>query len=581
MVSGASGVIDRLRRAVLLSDGGGLSDGQLLERFVAGRDEGAFEVLVRRHGPMVLGVCRRVLGNPHDADDAFQATFLVLIRKAGSLRASHLLANWLYGVAHRTALKARGRTNRRHAAERSMHDVPEPAAPVAEPSLELQVLLDQELGRLPDNYRIPIILCDLEGKTRKEAAQQFGWPEGTLSTRLDRGRHLLAQRLTRRGVAMTAGPLVLALSQCAASAATPAPLISSTLQAAASIAVGPAAAGAISANVVALTEGVLHAMFLTKLKNTILVLALVAVFGTGAGFTLREVLADDPNAGRTELIAAQERVQRVPVQEKAANFTAKVVEVAADGKSIAVEVPSQERGVDPTKKTVQIADKAELIFSGVPLNGAKAAVDQQAQVWLKEGSDAATKIHFSVVDRSRFGRAFHAGKVAAISADGKTITLEMPAGREPAGVRKTDITVTNETKFTYAYVGKDTKPKEGYQAEVWIDDSRESANSGAAAKILFVNAERLRTAHYLTGKIIGVAKDGNSFTLETPPIARGEAPGSKEVKLTVATEVIFNGVGPDGAKVAFGLGAQVWLVEDSQDTAAKVVLTKGGGERGR
>src|SRR5262249_43051187 len=137
-------------------------DRALLERFVAGRDEAAFAALVRRHGPMVLGVCRRLVGNEHDAEDAFQATFLVLARRAGAVARRELLANWLYGVARRTALELRKRTVRRQSRERQIEPLPDPAAgPEPEIDRELQALLDQELGRLPAKYRVPILLCDL------------------------------------------------------------------------------------------------------------------------------------------------------------------------------------------------------------------------------------------------------------------------------------------------------------------------------------------------------------------------------------------------------------------------------------
>src|SRR6516162_5869205 len=168
--SQASEVIRHLRRAVLLRDGAGLTDGQLLEDYLRCRDEAALAALVRRHGPMVWGVCRRVVRNDHDAEDAFQATFLVLVRKAASLASPELLANWLYGVAHQTALKARATTTKRMARERQLTEMPAPAVMEQDLWNDLQPLLDQELGSLPDKYRVAIVLCDLEGKTRREAA---------------------------------------------------------------------------------------------------------------------------------------------------------------------------------------------------------------------------------------------------------------------------------------------------------------------------------------------------------------------------------------------------------------------------
>src|SRR5262245_62156620 len=167
MANSPNEVIRHLCRAVL-QDGAGLTDAELLGRFVEQRDEAAFAALVRRHGPMVLGVCRRVLGGSHpDAEDAFQVTFLVLLHKAGRVRPRERLGSWLHGVAYRAALKARAAAARRRARERPLADLPEPALAERAGGCDLGLLLDQELSRLPDKYRAAVVLCDLEGKTRK------------------------------------------------------------------------------------------------------------------------------------------------------------------------------------------------------------------------------------------------------------------------------------------------------------------------------------------------------------------------------------------------------------------------------
>jgi RNA polymerase sigma-70 factor (ECF subfamily) len=170
-------VLRHLSRAAL----GGLTDGQLLERFLSRRDEAAFEAVVRRHGSMVLGVCRRVLRQQQDAEDAFQATFLVLARKAASLSSRELLGNWLYGVAYRTAMKARTMNARRRAREDRARGRRTPEAPKGGAWEELLPLLDQELSRLPDKYRVPVVHCDLQGRTRREVAAQLKAPEGTIT----------------------------------------------------------------------------------------------------------------------------------------------------------------------------------------------------------------------------------------------------------------------------------------------------------------------------------------------------------------------------------------------------------------
>ena|SRR5579884_642172 len=203
----------------------GLTDGGLLDLFLARRDESAFAELVRRHGPMVLAACRRVLGgNRADADDCFQATFLVLVRRAAAVRPRDRVGGFLHGVACRTALEARRAAARRRA--REARAVPR-TEPTEDSGAERREALDRELARLPDRYRAAVVLCDLEGLSRKEAALRLGWPEGTVSSRLSRARSLLARRLKGHGTPPTT------LAGCAGAACVPASLATSTIRAAA------------------------------------------------------------------------------------------------------------------------------------------------------------------------------------------------------------------------------------------------------------------------------------------------------------------------------------------------------------
>ncbi len=274
-------VIQHLRRTAVGRDSAGPADAELLDCYLARRDEGAFEALVRRHGPMVLGVCRRILRNEADAEDAFQATFLILVRKAGNIRPRGMVSNWLYGVAHNTALKAKAMIHKRRTKEREAGKVTKPEA-AKEVWSQVQTLVDEELGRLPDKYRVPIVLCDLEGKTIKEAARHLDWPQGTVATRLSRGRALLAKRLCKHGPTLSVGPLAAVLSQAAASARVPPPLVASTVKAASLYAAGKAVTtGVVSATVAALTEGVLTSMLLTKLKIAMAALLVIALIGGG------------------------------------------------------------------------------------------------------------------------------------------------------------------------------------------------------------------------------------------------------------------------------------------------------------
>ncbi|MBO0699475.1 MAG: sigma-70 family RNA polymerase sigma factor, partial [Zavarzinella sp.] len=257
-----------------------LGDGELLARFLADRDEAAFEELVRRHGPMVRAVCRRVLGPTADADDAFQATFLVLLRKAVSVRRTDLLANWLCAVAYRTARQALRRRYRLGARERTGDDLPEPCRP-DDPPRDWVHLFDAVLQRLPSKYRDPVVLCELQGLPRPEAARRLGLNEGTLSSRLGRARDLLRRKLSPYGFPLAVGTAL-------APAVVPEALTASTAAAAVTI-------SNASLTAVVLTEGVLTAMFASKLKAGA-ACAAVLIVGAVAGFQLSgpTTLAGDP-----------------------------------------------------------------------------------------------------------------------------------------------------------------------------------------------------------------------------------------------------------------------------------------------
>jgi RNA polymerase sigma factor (sigma-70 family) len=319
MATGPSNaVIRHVRRVAFLHERAGMTDGQLLDRFLTQRDEAAFEALMRRHGPMVLSVCRRVLADPHDAEDAFQATFLVLVRKAASLKQRELVGNWLYGAAYRAALEAKAA--RRRSRERQVHPMPEPIAATAEIGEDLRPLLDRELSRLPDKYRVPVVLCDLEGRTRREVARQLGVPVGTLSGRLTTARRRLAERLTRHGVVLSSTGLVAVLWESTASARVPAPLAASTLKAVTAVAAGQAAlAGIVSANVAALTEGVMRTMLLTNLKSMTTAFLAATLIGGGVTLLAYHAVGAEQKAAQLDVpaqAAAAEDEEARPDKEK-------------------------------------------------------------------------------------------------------------------------------------------------------------------------------------------------------------------------------------------------------------------------
>jgi RNA polymerase sigma factor (sigma-70 family) len=265
--------------ADLRPDRDAVTDGELLSRFLMNRDNNALAALVRRHAPMVWGVCCRLLYHHHDAEDAFQATFLVLVRKAGDVPAQ-AVANWLYGVARQTAVRLRATAAKQGRREKQVIDMPESAATEAHDA-DLREVLDEELSRLPDHSRCVIVLCDLEGMTRKEAARALGIPEGSVASRLARARTMLAKRLTQRGVVFASGLLAVRLAEQIASAGAPAAVLSSAIKAASTYAAGQAAArGAITIKVLTLTETVVKSMLLKKLKMVCAV-ALVMVLTGG------------------------------------------------------------------------------------------------------------------------------------------------------------------------------------------------------------------------------------------------------------------------------------------------------------
>jgi RNA polymerase sigma factor (sigma-70 family) len=280
MIAEKSPVVRHIRRLAATLASAELSDCQLLERFAGHRDESAFAVLVRRHGPLVLGVCRRVLRDAHDAEDAFQTTFIALARQAGSLRRPESLGPWLHGVAARTALKARGRAARRRVCE--LEAAATRSTIVEHPDeivwRDLRPVLDEAVTSLPEPCRMPFVLCYFEGRTVSEAAQELGWPRGTVATRLALARQKLRARLTNRGVALSAGAVAGALCGNLASARPPVSLLVSTARAATAAAGHGMATGAGPTAAAVLAQGG-KAMVMTR----VMVAALLLAVGVGGG----------------------------------------------------------------------------------------------------------------------------------------------------------------------------------------------------------------------------------------------------------------------------------------------------------
>ncbi len=312
-------LIQQLERLFRHGTAIGLTEGELLDRFVRSRDEAAFEALIARHGPMVLGVCRQLLRDPHDVDDAFQATFLVLVRKAGTLRRRDLLGNWLYGVAHRVATRSRVLAAKRlarvphgqDAIDRlekddggavTVRDKPD------EPDPEPSPWLHEEVRRLPEKYRTLVLLCYFEGLSHEQAAARLGCPIGTVKGRLARARDLLRKRLVRRGVMLPAAAAAQCLALSDLRAAVPDSLKDATLQAARATA-GTAGASivtstSVSLPVATLADGVLQAMIMSKLKAATVTLLVIGAVTTGVVISAAQGPSNTESPSRSAMMKA-------------------------------------------------------------------------------------------------------------------------------------------------------------------------------------------------------------------------------------------------------------------------------------
>ena len=279
---GMNSALHAVRGIARSRDISALSDGELLSRFRAKSDEQAFEAIVRRHGPMVFGVCRRILSDFHDADDAFQATFVVLVKRAADFEKCQTVGGWLHGVAVRTALKAKTMAAQRRRKETM---AARPEATNTAPFDDIAQVLDVELSRLPEKFRLPLILCDMEGKTRDDVAEELSWPPGTVASRLARARAMLADRLIRRGIVLTAALLTTAICQRTALASVPSALMMASVRAASAMATGQTITGLVSTNASLLADCVLSTMFWCKLRSifTVACVAISFMLASGVG----------------------------------------------------------------------------------------------------------------------------------------------------------------------------------------------------------------------------------------------------------------------------------------------------------
>ena len=589
-----NGVIQNLRRSALMSDEGGLTDAQLLDAFILHAEEAAFEALVRRHAPMVWGVCLRVLGHSHDAEDAFQACFLVLVRKADSIWPRAMVGNWLYGVACRTALKAKGVAAKRRAREKQVDDMPAKEVHDEKVWSDLKPLLDRELDRLADKYRVPVVLCDLEGKSQREAARQLGWPEGTLMTRLTRippTARQTAHPARHRPLRRRAGGGNLAkhgIGLCAGAARDFNHQGRDTDRGRSS---GDRGDKRFNRNACRRSNPS-HVPCKSQKRNDDRAGGRPARHRRPAWEPTKFLPADrrDPNkppscrttmptiwrtnspSFRSRVVEGGREGGRKP---DGASLTGKIVAVATDGKSFTVEAPAAARGEEAGKREIKINDKTTLTFSAVGAGGAKITAGYVAQVWLAEGSkDTAARAIFMAKIRTDREPDFQ-GKVAGVSKDGSTLSFELPPKERGAAPITKDIKITGKTMLTYSGVAKGgTTPTEGYAAGVWfVKGSKDTADSihfsaGKGPERGARNARKPDSA----GSVVAVSKDGKTVSLTVGAKERGGEVQKVDYKIDDKTQIHFNNIGPNGDKIAEGYNAVVWLADGSKDTAGMLIV---------
>lgn len=401
---------------------GDLSDGQLLDRFIAARDEAAFETLIERHGAMVWGVCRRVLGRHHDAEDAFQATFLVLATKAAAVVPRTMLPNWLYGVAYQTAARARAAAAKRQQREKHVAVVPEPEPKTPRQLDERLGLLDRELQALPDKYRAPIVLCELEALTHQEAALRLDCPVGTLSARLSRGRALLAKRLGRRGAVLSASGLGLLLAQDAVAGAMRASVASSTAKAATLFVRGvPLVSGAASVDAMTLAQGVINTMWLVKLKTVGTIVASLVLLGAATTLLLAQSSARSARPAEPQARAKPAGAETPPnlgqTPPDRAPFAAKPASPSAD-KQVALQAPPAQADAAPAKPAALPANAARIWNAALSPDGRRVAAGAE-----KVGGRPSQLIVWELESRRELVRVSEprASRSVAFSPDGQWI----------------------------------------------------------------------------------------------------------------------------------------------------------------
>jgi RNA polymerase sigma factor (sigma-70 family) len=573
------GVLWHLRQAAFRSDAVTRSDGELLDRFRTDRDEAAFAALVRRHGPMVFGVCRRTLRNEADAEDAFQATFLVLARQAHVVSPAGRVGHWLYGVAYNTARKARTMNRRRLARERRAGEE-RLADHRRDDRSDVQEVLDVELRRLPEAFRVAIIACDLEGESLQEAARRLGCPVGTVASRLARARQMLRRNLARRGLGVAA-----LLAPGVATAAVPSRLAMLTTC---------AATGAIpiAKPVLALTQGVIRAMFLAKVKFAVaaVVAAGVLVAGIGQGSVLGGAGQDKPvkpPAGEQK----PEKPGADPVKpgdkstkpekpagadvKKPGGFSGTVKSVDAAKGSITLTATKGDQSVD---RTFTVAGDAAVRIDGHEAKLTDVKPGLQAHVKIADDKTTAIAVGCE-------GPAL-VGELKEVAADKKSlkvivmVPIDKADKKSPKKAEETAVNVGDDVRVAVEGNKKatlaDLKTGASVQVQISADGSR---------AILIMSPAKGGVEPGLIGELKAVAADKRSVTVAVMVLA---VPGDKSsAKLEDKTVSLADNVkvAVDGNKLStvadlkVGSHVVVYLSKEGDKAVAITASSRGEGEK--
>lgn len=524
-------------------------DCALLERWIDNADQHAFELLLWRHGPMVWQTCRRVLRHEQDAEDAFQAAFLALARKASSIRKTPSVAGWLYRVAHRAALAARSRPRA------DFRDDLDEVASARPDSAFLRGCLDEELRRLPDRYREAFVLCCLQGLSTDEAAEVLGCPRGTVGTRVAWARRKLRERLGRELPATLPGGLV------------PASLTEAALK---------TVGGHASPPIAELCREVLTMLFVSKMKSALtwLVPLLVVAVGLGGLQVTSPAHAEKPKPAE-EQKPRPKPDEKKPTKPKpddkkpeAADVIGVVKSVKEKGKLLTITL---KKGKNTDEQTVELklTDKTQLLFSGVGPGGAEVKEGYAVTAWFEEKSkDTAARANFSGDKQGdKTAKPSLSGPISSVADDGKSFTITVKKNKnEDTAVT---VKITDKTETTFQFVGAgEAKLAKDLTAVVWLaDGSEDQAARVTVSGKAEVPSKKGGEAVAHNGVVAEVSRDGKSVTISEGG-KKGEEAKKVTLKLDRDSKQVFAGVTVGGARLQVGQHASIWVKADAKDTVS-------------